>query len=476
MSRPRTSSATAHHVMSSAAAKETAHHRRPGFASTIPGRLAFAGVLEDTVRPLSRNRYPGSARLGSPVRRKSHAARKEDNEKALAVVALESEQYGSIRLRSSLLPDTRLSLFGPLTELNMPTAPPLEDSSRLHGIIVVGCANAGKTSLVFSLLAVASGAYASRFDRDLEAKRRARMTMYGQSYEVAGGARPVLVDGGISKQMRVFLTDLPSLVAGTGTSTSPARVDDGQAGVVLTAAAVYGTGGVEASCGCGGATSAAVALDNCSPAVGDLAGGTTASIASGRTTVRPPHRSVIFVVDATEPPLWEDTRCQDIAQLMMRFRQQNFPVVIAVTKLDSARKRLVSLGHNVHSTYEAHADWYLEGVCGAIRRAAGMSCGGPGPDRPTDVFPIPNASCFDAPTWTKVGEWRACQERRASRGGDEPGWVYYQSQLRRLLVAAQSAGHGPLAYARPQQYLASFCGGGPSRREPLRAHFGWSEQ
>merc|ERR1712087_465442 len=52
-----------------------------------------------------------------------------------------------------------------------------------------------------------------------------------------------------------------------------------------------------------------------------------------------PHYAVLFCVDSTAAPLWEDPdRCRDIARLLFALKKSQYTVVIAVTKLLKARE------------------------------------------------------------------------------------------------------------------------------------------
>merc|ERR1712226_1784767 len=52
-----------------------------------------------------------------------------------------------------------------------------------------------------------------------------------------------------------------------------------------------------------------------------------------------PHYAVIFVVDATATPLWDDVaRCRDLVRLLAVLKKNQYTVVIAVTKLLSLRE------------------------------------------------------------------------------------------------------------------------------------------
>merc|ERR1719326_305717 len=92
-----------------------------------------------------------------------------------------------------------------------------------------------------------------------------------------------------------------------------------------------------------------------------------------------PHYAVLFVIDATKPPLWEDsTRCREIAKLFAVLRRNQYTVVVAVTKLLMARQVALreanhgaahngEVGKDPRGSYEAFVSRYIEKTCAAIQ-------------------------------------------------------------------------------------------------------------
>merc|ERR1712241_1560900 len=96
-----------------------------------------------------------------------------------------------------------------------------------------------------------------------------------------------------------------------------------------------------------------------------------------------PHYAVIFVVDATAKPLWEDSsRCRDLARLLAVLKKNQYTVVLAVTKLLNLREAALrdvangldhggKVGRDPRTNYESFAGRYLDQVCAAIQAKAG---------------------------------------------------------------------------------------------------------
>jgi hypothetical protein len=164
-----------------------------------------------------------------------------------------------------------------------------------------------------------------------------------------------------------------------------------------------------------------------------------------------PHYAVLFVIDATAVPLWEDERrCRDLARLLSVLKRNQYTVVIAVTKLLKLRQDAQTkvnhgedhggaVGKNPRSCYESFVSGYLGKVVSSIQAKAleenwSMS---QGPDCP--AFPMVNSTIFDVPTWANAGDFKSLQERKGA--SEVPNKRYIHQQLERLLVAVSRRSH-----------------------------------
>jgi len=164
-----------------------------------------------------------------------------------------------------------------------------------------------------------------------------------------------------------------------------------------------------------------------------------------------PHYAVIFVIDATAVPLWEDTgRCSDLARLQAALRRNMYTVVIAVTKL--AQQREIALknarysmapptevGKDPRSTYEGYFSRYIEKTCAAIQAKAGDSRWAMWHPPNNDPFPLNNVSIFDVPTYEGRHGFNTWQKKKVTR--DLPNAKYIKQQLSRVLLAACKRSH-----------------------------------
>jgi len=151
-----------------------------------------------------------------------------------------------------------------------------------------------------------------------------------------------------------------------------------------------------------------------------------------------PHYAVLFCVDSTAAPLWEDPeRCRDLARLLSALKRNQYTVVVAVTKLLKAREdalREKNLGRpggmDPRNSYETFAGRYVEKVGAAIQAAAG---GQAWPVEPGGKpFLQINETLFDVPTWSGVAVFKSWHGQIHAA---QPNLRYATMQLRRVLAA-----------------------------------------
>lgn len=276
-----------------------------------------------------------------------------------------------------------------------PELPLLTDSNDVHGVLVLGGKEAGKTSLILSLAAAVNGAYpTSRAVKD----KRETMPLNGQTYEIP--AREVRAVDGTAREMRVLLTDTPP--CGTGSEEQPlcTRVSP-----------------------------------NSTQRQQVMPSWMKAALRSGNQ----PHYAVLFCIDSTAAPLWEDTgRCRDLSRLLFAMRRSSYTVVIAVTKLLQAREEAlreknmgVAGGMDPRNSYESFAGRYVEKVSAAIQAAGGEQHLPVDPGR--QPFPLPNMTIFDVPTWSGAVVYKSWLGKVATV--ELPNLRYATSQLKRVLDA-----------------------------------------
>lgn len=372
---------------------------------TIPGALTSLVSLNEVLEEPSRNRYPGSARVDPRRRWKHYALREEDHGRARASLQEDEELFGGIRLRSTLLPDPRKSIFCSPTEHNVPDALPLDRVDPVHGVLLVGRAGCGRTTLARSLAAAAAGEHGKGLPH-------ATTHSDTQSYVVQAGMPIRTAAGGVGRIPLVLTDTLP--------------------------------------------------LDY----IEDERGGFCAdAFNAGRFS----HRAVVFVVDAAAPPLWKDESYrQRISSLMSTCRYRGYTVLVAVAKLEHARQYITDLRlrlapgdrktRDPRACYEDFVGRYLSKLCDTLESAI-RTC----ETKPSSLqFPVLNSSLFDAPAWLDAEAWQAGLERHGGIGSKAPTWTYTHSQLHRLLQAAtaESNTQAPL----PPVYRAEALQGGGFRR------------
>jgi len=309
--------------------------------------------------------------------------------------------------------DVARSMMTPLAEKTLPELPLcIDDSNDVHGTMVLGGKESGKTSLILSLLALVNGSYHSKKDTEIEEKRHS-MPTYGQCYELPEREIRLASGNGGVRMNRVILTDTPAC----GTNQREEQ-----------------------------------------PLCVSVSPNSTQSYSAipswMRITMRGgnvPHYAVLFVVDALAVPLWEDSaRCRDLARLLAVLKRNQYTVVIAVTKLFRARELALrdtnhgndhksQVGKDPRSSYEIFVGRYLEKVSASIQAKAVENdwSFSQGPDAPS--FPLVNTTIFDAPTWVSMVDWRKWQDKKGTP--ELPNLKYIKVQLEKVVTALSVRSH-----------------------------------
>jgi len=304
----------------------------------------------------------------------------------------------------AVLSDTARAMMHPLASRNLPDLPLLDENNGVHGSLVLGGRESGKTALILSCLSLVTGTYPSNKDEAIEEKKRS-MPAYGQCYELP--EREIRLGQGSVQNMRMILTDTPAC------GTNPREEQP----LCVTVS------------------------PNSTQHFNAIPSWMRITLRGGQF----PHYAVLFVVDALAEPLWEDSaRCRDLARLLAVLKRNQYTVVIAVTKLLRARELALreaahgndhkgQVGKDPRSSYEAFVGRYLEKVCAALQSKAGENdwSFSQGPDTPE--FPLVNSTIFDAPTWVSITDWRKWQDKKGTP--ELPNLKYMQSQLERILTA-----------------------------------------
>jgi len=309
-----------------------------------------------------------------------------------------------------VLSDTARAILHPLAERNLPELPLISESNDVQGVLVLGGKGCGKTALILSLEAAVTGEFPH--GQGVKEKRHT-MPMYGQNYEFP--ERDVRLFNGIQCPMRLVLTDTPP--CGTNVREE------------------------EPLC------------SSISPNSGQHYNAIPSWMRITMRSGNYPHSSVLFVIDATAQPLWEDSkRCRELARLLAVLKRNRYTVVLAVTKLlrvrEAALRDAAHQGHAAHgrqvgrdprSSYESFAGRYLDKICASLQAKAHENdwSFSSGPDSPP--FPLVNSTIFDAPTWVSLLDHKTWQERKGTV--EKPNMQYYMSQLQRILSAVSIRSH-----------------------------------
>jgi len=309
---------------------------------------------------------------------------------------------------AAALSDAARSMFHPLAERNLPELPLIDERNDVHGVLLLGGKGSGKTSLILSFEALFKGTFPH--GADVKDKRSA-MPAYGQNYELP--ERDVRLGSGSLRRMRLLLTDTPAC------GTKPREEQPLCATVSPNSAQHF----------------------NAIPSWMRI------TLRSGNF----PHYAVLFVVDATAKPLWEDgPRCRDLARLLAVLKRNQYTVVLAVTKIHTARETALrqeahgdghggQVGRDPRTSYESFVGRYLDKVCASLQAKAGENDWSlsQGPDAPP--FPLVNSTIFDAPSWVSLLDYKSWQERRGTT--ELPNARYFAAQLGRILQALSVRSH-----------------------------------
>merc|ERR1712217_399345 len=165
-----------------------------------------------------------------------------------------------------------------------------------------------------------------------------------------------------------------------------------------------------------------------------------------------PQYAILFLIDATAKPLWEDdAHCIDVIRLLAALRQKQYTVIIGVTKMLKSRENILRdiahgsstgsttsdrVGQDARSCYEVYVARYLEKVCKTIHAAAlktDLCFPQDSPEPIPEPFPTVNKMIFDVPSWTSVLDHKTWQGRKGTL--ELPNLRYFSSQLKRVLAA-----------------------------------------
>lgn len=157
------------------------------------------------------------------------------------------------------------------------------------------------------------------------------------------------------------------------------------------------------------------------------------------------HDAVLFVLDATERPLWEDPqRTEELAQLSATLRQQQYAVVIAVTKLLKAREDALReaahggdhqgrTGRDPRRSYEEFVSRYLEKTIVTLQATQALKTFHGSQGDGAAPFPRAGVTIFDVPTWVSIRDFEAWKERRGT--SELPNLRYMEAQMEKLVAA-----------------------------------------
>lgn len=309
------------------------------------------------------------------------------------------------------LGDAGRSMLHPLAERNLPELPLINERNDVHGILMLGGKSSGKTSIAFSMLAALEGEYPDTVKNRDMGQKKYDMPAYGSSYELP--ERDVSFISGETKPMRIVLTDTPPC----------------------------GTTSREEQPLCANVS------PNSTQHYSALPSWMRITLRSGNL----PHYAVLFIIDASAKPLWEDHhRCRELARLLAVLKRNQYTVVLGVTKLLKVRDERSKLqaygeghgnevGKDPRSSYESFVSRYLDKVSACIQAKAGENdwSFSQGPESP--AFPLPNSTIFDVPSWASKAEHEVFKRLKGTP--ELPNFKYANSQLGRLLHALSKRSH-----------------------------------
>lgn len=159
------------------------------------------------------------------------------------------------------------------------------------------------------------------------------------------------------------------------------------------------------------------------------------------------HDAVLFLVDATDRPLWEDPeRTEELGQLCATLRHQQYTVVIAVTKLYKVREDALKeirlhgdgahggkVGRDPRRSYEEFVSRYVEKTCVTLQATEALKTWLATQEPGAATFPKVGATILDVPTWISRRDFEDWQERRGTI--ELPNLRYTQVQLEKLAAA-----------------------------------------
>jgi len=313
-----------------------------------------------------------------------------------------------------------------------------EDREEIS-VLVLGREGSGRTSLVLSLEAVRAGAYPRRTER----KQEDPVDVLGSR----GGHR-----GGGGYHQSAALRQLGAAITSGGGATASVGAEEKITPRTFRAAAEpLPDGGLRHTVPPRIAGGLPLVLTDTQPCGARdqvrLPGGRRLPIALRSSSLK--HDAVLFVLDATQRPLWEDPdRTEELGSLSATLRQQGYGVVIAVTKLLKAREDALREvrhhgpdlhggrpGRDPRASYEEFVSRYLEKTIVTLQANPQLKAWQAAQDPGTAKFPKAGTTVFDVPTWVSIRDWEVWQSRRGT--AEQPNLRYIEAQLNRLAAALE---------------------------------------
>eukprot|EP00405_Crypthecodinium_cohnii_P059412 CAMPEP_0206635136 /NCGR_PEP_ID=MMETSP0325_2-20121206/70409_1 /ASSEMBLY_ACC=CAM_ASM_000347 /TAXON_ID=2866 /ORGANISM="Crypthecodinium cohnii, Strain Seligo" /LENGTH=366 /DNA_ID=CAMNT_0054160969 /DNA_START=23 /DNA_END=1124 /DNA_ORIENTATION=- len=184
-------------------------------ATTIAEAVRKHEVLQEALDPPNRREYPNSSHTRRPQRWHHYSLRGSDYTKARQILSEHNYVLDNMAKHPGpLRPAPPSSLFEPPTVDNIPEPPVLDKVNPSHGIVFFGAGQCGKTSLVRSVAAAASGEY----PKSTEAQASGVDTFY----ELPAQAK-IDVFGSFKKDIPLVLTDTPPLESGAMAASLTAK-------------------------------------------------------------------------------------------------------------------------------------------------------------------------------------------------------------------------------------------------------------